>query len=557
MAAALDQFGIMSACMEVQNAWLTHPVELYDAMNDYWCKAIEIPLQAYRRALGGCETGFVELPSEFDERFQDPIWCNNPVSDCLKESYLLTTRWLEDNVYATPGVPDKIRRRAGFWVRQSCNAISPTNCFWLNPKAMSTFFESGGKSLLRGTKMLCDDALAGTVRMVPEHAFQVGKNLAITPGKVVFRNDMIELIQYQPTTEKVHQMPLVFVPPWINRYYILDLTPEKSMVHYLVSQGYTVFMISWKNPTPAMSDVSFEDFIFKGAYEAVKVAREICQVPAVHIVGYCIGGLAVSCLMAWLNGRSKNEKKDMPIAHATLFASLTDYSNPGEVDIFIDEQCIQDVEAVMDQKGFLGGDDLEKCFRFLRSNSLIWHYVVTRYLYGEEPPPVDLLYWNTNGTRLPKKMHSYYLREMYLHNKLKDKGAIVMKDIPLNLGNITQPFYVVGAEQDHITPWKETFKTCHLIKGPVRYVLATSGHIIGILSVPVNPPKRRYWAGDATGQTDATAWCEKQPKALGSWWEDWSQWLSDKCGELQVPPSMGNASYPVLLDAPGTYVLEN
>ena len=396
------------------------------------------------------------------------------------------------------------------------------------------------------------DMEQNAVRMVDQNAFQVGKDLAATPGDVVFRNEMLELIQYAPKTKKVHAVPIFIISPWINKYYILDLAPGKSLVEYLVSKGFTVFITSWKNPGRELRDANFDDYMFKGALTAIEVIQEITGSKKIHAGGYCIGGTLLSMLLAWLNrGRGAN-----PISSWTLFTTLVDFKHPGDIEVFIDEASIEWLETKMSATGYLDGDDMGMSFRMLRPNSLIWRYVVNSYMYGQEPPPLDVLFWNTDVTRLPAQMHSYYLREMYLENNLVKPDKLKFRRRGLDLGRIKQPLYVVGTEQDHIAPWKETFKIAGLVKGPVRYTLATSGHILGIINPPNPKSKRRYWCGDATAQKDADKWQAETTKGPGSWWDDWSAWLAGKCGAKVDARQPGSKKYPALVPAPGTYVLE-
>ena len=365
-----------------------------------------------------------------------------------------------------------------------------------------------------------------------------------------------ELIQYTPVKDQVHAIPVFIVSPWINKYYILDLNPGKSLVHYLVSQGFTVFITSWKNPTAEMSETSLDDYMLHGVLEAAEAVRAIAGAPHVHAVGYCIGGTILAALMAWLN-RTAKASKPIPIAHWTLLTTLVDFAQPGEIGVFIDETSVAHLERRMRAKGYLAGDQMAWSFRMLRSNSLIWHYVVHNYLYGDTPPPFDVLYWNLDSTRLPAAMHAFYLRELYLNNRLIMPDALTLGGRPIDLRRIKQPLYAVGTEQDHIAPWKETFKICSLLQAPVRYVLATSGHILGIVTPPVTPPKRHYWVGDASHETDPEAWrAGLKEKKAGSWWEDWVNWLAGHCGSLTEPPPLGSKKYPVLEPAPGRYVLE-
>lgn len=551
---ALDPFGMMRACWSVQKAWLQHPQALSRRLQAFHQKLVELNLQGVRR-LSGYQDQDVISPAPYDERFQEPVWHDNPFLDYLKEFYLLYTHWLEDAIYATPGASRREREKAGFLVRQILNAVAPSNFFWTNPAAVLRFLQTGGASVVDGVANFIDDYQRGTIRIADESAFQVGRNLATTPGAVVFRNKLLEVIQYAPQTEQVHEIPIVLVAPWINKYYILDLNPEKSLVRYLVSRGFTVFVTSWKNPGSDMRDTTLDDYLYQGALQAVETARSICGSERVHLTGYCIGGTIVAALMAWLN-RGGDDDGRMPVAHWTLLTTLVDFSNPGEIDVFIDEETIEYLEDRMHDKGYLDGQDMANSFRALRSNSLIWHYFVHNYLLGGDPPKFDVLYWNMDTTRMPEAMHSFYLREFYLNNKLVQPDGVELAGRPIDLRRITQPLYAVGAEQDHIAPWKETFKICRLIDGDVRYTLATSGHILGIINPPVTPPKRRYWTSDAAGFVDPLKWREKTPKVAGSWWEDWVAWLKPQCGSLTAPPPLGNEEYPALMEAPGSYVLE-
>lgn len=551
----IDPFGINKACLEMQRAWIEHPQQLFQRTAQLGMDCWALQSQMWRRFVGIPEKD--QVPAvEYDERFADPIWTDVAYLDFVKQFYLLGTRWLEDSIYDTPNLDWKNREKAGFWIRQWLNAVAPTNYFWTNPIAVKKFIESGGESVLKGLKNLLVDLKHNTIRMVDTDAFEVGKNLAITKGEVIFRNELFELIQYSPQTEQTHPLPILFVPPWINKYYILDLTPKKSLINWLVKQGFTVFLISWKNPTAEMRHTTFEDYLFKGVLPAIDVIKEICQVSQVHAVGYCIGGTLLSVLMAWLNANEETAGDKSPINSWTLFTTLTDFENPGEIQVFIDEENLTYINKLLKEKGYLDGKAMADSFRLLRSNSLIWHYYVHNYLYGEDLPAFDVLFWNMDSTRLPQAMHAFYLRAFYLENKLSKPNELIIGNRTLDLSKITQPLYDVATEQDHIAPWKETFKKCAQISSPIREVLATSGHILGIISPPVNPPKRRYWVGDATGASDPLEWQKQQSKVQGSWWDDWKIWLADQCGTLQNPPTTGNDKYPPLLPAPGSYVME-
>lgn len=549
-----DPFGIMRAYSEVSMAWFSQPFELANHSYQFAQSYTNITVQTWQRFLGIDQDDTI-VPCEYDARFQDPIWFNNPISDFIKEHYLLVTRWSEDLIYATPNVDAKTKHTCAFWHRQTCNALAPTNFFWLNPQALNECVKSGGKSIQQGAELFFEDMQANTVGMVNKKEFNVGKNLAITSGQVVYRNELFELIQYYPKTKTVSEIPILIVPPWINKYYILDLTPKKSLINYLVEQGFSVFVISWKNPSPKMANTNFDDFLFKGILEATNQTKALTNVEQIHACGYCIGGTALSTLMAWLNANPET-KENPPIAHWSLLCSLVDFENPGDISLFINEESVSMIEKIMQSQGYLSGEQMQHTFRLLRSNSLIWHYAVQQYLLGQKADAFDILFWNTDNTRLPEAMHSYYLREFYLNNNLVKPNALKFKNVPVNLKNIQQPLYCVGTEQDHITPWQETFKICQYINAPVRYTLATSGHIVGILSPPVTPPKRRYWTGDVRQTNNPLAWLNQQEKHLGSWWQDWSQWLSNHCGAQQDTPKLEYQHNPALPKAPGNYVLE-
>ncbi len=552
LSRTLDPFGIAGSLLRVQQAWLQHPWALASEMTRLGGALWSVQLHTWQRLMGAADAELIPA-AERDERFSEEIWQQSPYLHAVREFYLLYTRWLEDAVFATPEVPEKSRRRAAFWVRQGLNALAPTNFFWTNPTALQHYYRSAGTSLLKGLQNWMKDCARGDIAMVDESAFEVGRNLAATPGEVVFRNELLELIQYRPATAQVHAIPLLVVAPWINKYYILDLNERKSLVRYLVHRGFTVFITSWKNPGADMRQTTFDDYLLRGLLQAIEAVRGICGVPRIHAAGYCIGGTLLAAFMAWC---ARDEREPSPIAHWTLLTTLVDFARPGDIDVFIDEDGIAAIEKMMEARGYLDGAELALSFRLLRSNSLIWHYYVHNYLYGEEPPQFDVLYWNTDATRLPQAMHSFYLREMYLRNRLIAPDALTLGGRPIDLRRIRAPLYAVGTEQDHIAPWKETFRICAIVGGSVRYVLATSGHIMGVVSPPVDPPKRRYWVGEAGGRQDGEAWRASVPKVPGSWWEDWSAWLAARCEALQEPPGIGDATHPPLAAAPGSYVLE-
>ncbi|MBP6006345.1 MAG: alpha/beta fold hydrolase [Rhodoferax sp.] len=553
--AVQDPFGMVSSVLTAQAAWLKHPSELLQALNTTFIDALAFQSHLLRLSLGLPSEDVIK-PHVDDVRFADPDWVNNPVWDVAKEFYLAFTHRTEDMLFDTPGLSETQRKRAAFWARQWLNAMAPTNFFFSNPIAMRRFFETNGDSLRKGFMNFVRDAKAKNIRMVEADAFKVGVDLATTPGRVVMRNRLVELIHYTPTTAQVHQTPIVIITPWINKYYVLDLTPQKSMVKFLTDQGYSVFITSWKNPTAEMAGLSFDDYLLEGVDPAVQAARQICKAPQVHLTGYCIGGTLVTSYMAW--AARHFDAKNQPVAHWTLLTTLTNFAKPGDIDVFIDEPMIQAIEKKMAKTGFLDGNDMATSFRLLRSNSLVWHYFEHSYLLGEPLPAFDVLFWNMDTTRMPATMHSYYLRQMYLHNNLVKPDAMTLGGEKIDLTRIAQPLYAVSAEDDHIVPWRQSYLIRqHLnAKTPVRFVLSTSGHIFGIVNPVVNPPKRNFWVGEPKRQETSEDWYGGATKTTGSWWTDWMAWLAPKCGPMVSAPKLAVKSYPDLGAAPGTYVFE-
>ncbi len=555
VSKAVDPFGVTTSLLAAQMAWLMHPQELTRAVNALSSDLLALQAHVTRRAMGIPSPDVIE-PNADDARFAAPAWTDSASWDIVKEWYLAFTHRLQDMYFETPGLSDKERRRAAFWSRKWLNMVAPTNFFWTNPVALERAVATQGDSLRRGWANFQRDVAAKNIQMVEPDAFTVGKDLATTPGKVVFRNRLVELIHYTPTTEKVRAMPIVIVTPWINKFYILDLNPKKSLVKYLTDQGFSVFITSWKNPDAEMRDVRFDDYLLEGVNEVVRVAGEFCKQPKVHLVGYCIGGTLVSTYMAWANKRFGAGQT--PVAHWTLFTTLTDFSHPGDIDVFIDDACIGALEESMSKKGYLDGNEMATSFRLLRSNSLIWNYWVSSYLLGEALPPFDVLFWNVDSTRMPAAMHSYYLREMYLNNNLIKRDKLTIAGESIDLDRIVQPLYAVTAEDDHIAPWKQCYRIRKYVnvQAPVRFVLSTSGHILGIVNPPVNPPKRAYWIAEPERNEHWEQWFDRAEKKPGTWWQDWTAWLGERTGELVDAYPAANRKFPPLADAPGTYVLE-
>ena len=554
LTQTLDPYGITTTLFKVQRAWAQHPQEAMAASQHLWREWLSLQQHSWKRALGLPSEDVVPTHPE-DNRFSDPVWTDSAYWDIVKQWYLLYTHWLQDHLYETPGITEQDRRRGAFWMRKWLNAVAPTNFFAMNPVAQRKCIESRGQSLVDGMQLFLQDVRDGDISMTDKRPFKVGDNLATTPGQVVFRNRLLEVIQYAPTTDKVQAVPIVIVAPWINKYYILDLTSKKSLVKWLTDQGFTVFITSWKNPEAQMSDISFDDYIVDGIDQIVKVACSISKSKQVNLAGYCLGGTGVAIYMAWL-AKKFAKPEDMPVASWTLFTTLTDFSHAGDIEVFIDEGGLEAIYRNIDQKGYLDGKEMASSFRMLRSNSLIWHYWVHNYLYGETPPAFDVLYWNVDTTRMPAKMHKYYLREFYLNNRLKQANALTIGGEKIDLGQIRVPLYAVGCEEDHIAPWAQTFHICNFVSGPARYTLSSSGHILGIVNPPVNPPKRKFWSADTQRDDTPESWRGRTQVEPGSWWDGWKAWLLPYSGEQVPPPALGNRSYRKLEAAPGSYVLE-
>ena len=511
-----------------------------------WQSAMDTWSEAGRRWLGLSQP---EAPSGgADKRFAAPEWQGNPAWRGLKEMYLLASDWLLRQTSDADDLPPAERQRLDFHLRQFVDAMSPTLLLACNPAALRRAVETGGVSVADGVRNLLHDLKEGKLSMVDTDAFAPGRNLALTPGKVVFRNKLIELIQYAPSTETVHPVPLMIIPPWINKYYIMDMQPKNSLVRFLVEQSFTVFMLSWRNPDASMEDTTIEEYMELGPLAASDVARAITGSKTVNVMGYCIGGTLLSMTLAWLAAQG-----DERFRSATFMVSLQDFTKVGDTAVFLGDSTVDFIEQQMMERGYLDSREMSNMFNLLRSNDLIWSNVVNNYLLGQKPPAFDLLYWNSDGTRMARVAHTWYLRNTYSENNLMHPGRVHLKNVALDLGRIGLDMYAVGAEKDHIVPWDAAWRVTQLVGGPVRFVLASSGHIAGM----INPPggKGAYWAGDGKAETPL-AWRKATDRYDGSWWTDWSRWLAARGGDKAAPPPMGTADYPPLLDAPGRYVME-
>ncbi len=549
----VDPLGVFMPLMHAQWAWLTHPHELAEEAAELSTRMLSLQWYSWQRMMG-LPVKDIEQPNPDDTRFVDPIWKDSASWDITKEWYLLLTHHIQDMLFETPGLSSRDRRRAAFWWRKWLNAMAPTNFLLTNPVAMRKAAETHGDSLMRGMKNFMDDLQAGNIRMTRPDDFKVGVNLASTPGKVILRNRLLEVIHYKPVAERVHRVPLLIVTPWINKFYILDLVAKKSMIRYLLEQGFDVFITSWKNPDASMAEVGFDDYITEGIDAAVAAACAIAKSPKLNAVGYCIGGTALATYLAWAN--RKYAPSDVPVESATFFTTLVDFHKPGDIEVFLDEGSFHYLARKMRDKGYLDGGEMASAFRLLRSNSLIWHYVVHGYLYGEAPPPFDVLFWNMDATRMPARMHTWYLRNLYLDNKLIKKDALEIAGQSIDLSRIIQPLYAVTAADDHIAPWRQAFRINNYAAGEKRFVLSSSGHILGIVNPVVNPPKREYWVAPTERHDNPDTWHERAEHRAGSWWEDWVAWLGPHAGELAAPGPVSSKAYPAVGDAPGSYVLE-
>ncbi len=496
------------------------------------------------RVLGSSTGGPVS--ADGDRRFADPAWEHNPAYFGLRQGYLLWTRLLDDLV-AAARLDERGTERARFALGMIADAAAPTNTLLGNPAALKKAFDTGGTSVARGVWHFLEDVATndGMPRQVDASPFTLGENLAATPGRVVFRNRLIELIQYAPQTADVFEVPLLLSPPWINKYYVMDLAPGKSFAEWAVGHGHTVFAISYRNPDESLRDVTLDDYLLEGPLAALDVVREIAGAPRANVVGLCLGGTLTVMMLALLAANGEQR-----VNAATVLNTLTDFSDPGPLAIFTDPRSVADLERKMNERGYLDGAEMARTFNLLRANDLIWNYVGSNWLMGEDPPAFDILAWNADSTNMPAAMHSQYLRSCYLENAFA-RGDLELDGTRLDPSKIGADLYVVGAEVDHIAPWRSTYATTQLVRGQTRFVLTSSGHIAGI----VNPPggKRRYWTGDEL-PAEAEAWLAKAAEHHGSWWEDWAEWMDTRAGKRREPPPLGTDEHPALGDAPGTYV---
>ena len=545
-----DPTSIGVAFMEMTARMMSDPAGLMQAQMNLWQDTMALWQHTAQRMAGQAPAPVVE-PEPGDRRFKDAEWDENHLFDFIKQSYLLTARWLQSTVRDVEGIDDKAAQKIDFYTRQFVDAMAPSNFVMTNPEVLRATVESKGENLVRGLNNLLGDLERGKgelrIKMTDDEAFTLGENIATTPGKVIYQNDLIQLLQYAPATDTTYKRPLLVIPPWINKFYILDLQPKNSFIKWAVEQGYTVFVISWVNPDETLAQKSFDDYMLEGPLDALDAIEKATGEREVTAIGYCLGGTLLACTLAYMAA-----KGDDRIKAATYFAAMVDFEQTGELGVFIDEEQLAALEQRMGEKGYLDGAAMASTFNMLRANDLIWSFVVNNYLLGKDPLPFDLLYWNSDSTRMPAGMHGFYLRKMYLENALVAPGGVTLDGVPIDLGKIEAPSYILATREDHIAPWASAYAATRLYGGPVRFVLASSGHVAGV----VNPPaanKYSHWI-NARIATTPEAWLAKAEEKPGSWWPDWRQWNARRSGKKVAARTPGSGKLKPIEDAPGAYV---
>ncbi len=538
---------------EIWQHWLSNPNKLAEHQGELLQKYMEL-WQATGQRLMGQDAPPVATPDAGDARFNDPDWKNNPYFDFWKQAYLLTARWMMDSLEETEGLSERDRHKADFMLRQMVSAMSPTNNPMTNPEVIRETMKSGGQNLVAGMSNFAGDLTQSgdllKISQVDTTAFEVGTNIAVSPGKVVFQNEIIQLIQYAPTTGEVHEIPFLIVPPWINKFYILDLGPQKSFIKYCVDQGYTVFVVSWVNPDAKLAHKTFQDYMREGLMAATEAVKKECGVSKINVLGYCIGGTLLATTLAYLAGRHEEHYNS-----ATFLVAQVDFTRAGDLKLFIDEEQLKAIEDIMAKDGFLDGGRMSTVFNMLRPKDLVWPYIVNNYMLGKKPPAFDLLYWNQDSTRMPPANHSFYLREFYHENKLS-RGKMVIDNVQLDLGSVRLPVFQLATREDHISPARSVFTGAKLFGGPVEFILAGSGHIAGVISPP-GKTKYPYWRNRRPLShpecNTLDQWIAGSEEIKDSWWPHWSKWLQQFSGG-KVKARVPGAKLGTIEDAPGSYV---
>ena len=546
----LDPADMARSFQELMQKMMADPAKVMESQLKLWQEYTNLWQSNLKRMMGEESAPVIE-PDQGDRRFKDEQWTENPVFDYIKQSYLLASKYLHESVRDTEGLDPRMAEKVDFYTRQYIDAVAPTNFAMSNPEVLRRTVETGGENLLTGLSNLLDDLERGKgklrVKMTDLDRFKLGENVAVTPGKVVFQNDLMQLLQFAPSTETVYKRPLLIIPPWINKYYILDLRPKNSFIKWAVEQGHTVFVISWVNPDEKLAHKDFEDYMFEGPLAALDAIEQATGEHECKVIGYCLGGTLLASMLAFMA-----EKGDTRVKAATFFVTMTDFSEPGELGVFIDDDQLAKMDEQMERTGYFDGSSMAEAFNLLRANDLIWSFVINNYLMGKDPFPFDLLYWNSDSTRMPCKMHSSYLHKLYEQNLLCKANGISFDGVGIDLAKVKIPAYFISAKEDHIAPWKSTYAGTQLLSGPVRFVLGMSGHIAGI----VNPPSAKkygYWSNDELPQ-DPDQWLAGAQSHEGSWWMDWKKWVQRFNGKKVPARVPGDGKLEAIEDAPGSYV---
>jgi len=545
-----DPLNVGDAFLEMTTRMMSDPTRLAQAQVELWNGYMNLWQQTANKMIGkGSDTPVEAEPD--DRRFLHSDWDENLVFYYIKQSYLMTSKWMINTVRETDGLDDETARKVDFYTRQFIDAMAPTNFALTNPEVLRETVDSKGQNLVNGLSNLLDDLEKGKgqlrIKHVEDDAFELGVTVATSPGKVVFQNELFQLLQFSPLTEKVRKTPLVIVPPWINKYYILDLREKNSFIKWATEQGHTVFVVSWVNPDAALAQKTFEDYMLDGPVAAIGAACDAAGTDKVNVIGYCIGGTMTAAALAYMA-----EKGDDRVASSTFFTTLVDFEEPGELGVFIDEEQIASLEDKMAERGYLEGSEMASTFSMLRANDLIWSFVINNYLLGKEPFPFDLLFWNADSTRMPAVMHSFYLRKMYQENALVQPGGLELGGVKIDLRKIKLPVYILSAKEDHIAPWESTFSATQLYSGDTKFVLASSGHIAGVVNPPIS---NRYSYRTNTKKTTTPAeWLDGAKEHAGSWWPDWDKWVKKFAGGAVAARVPGSGKLKAIEDAPGSYV---
>jgi len=549
--AELDPLNLGQAFIEMTTRLIADPSKLAQAQMQFWGEYMTLWQRSAMKFMGH-DTDPVARPESGDRRFKDAAWDENVVFDFIKQSYLLASKYIQGTVKEVDGLDGKTSRKVDFYTRQFVDAMAPSNFVMTNPQVLRTTLETGGENLVKGLDNLLTDLERGhgelRITMTDTDAFEVGRNIAVSPGQVVFQNDLMQLIQYAPSTETVARRPLLIIPPWINKFYILDLRPENSFIRWAVSQGLTVFVISWVNPDARLAQKSFEDYMFEGPLAAMEAIERQTGETDLNVIGYCLGGTLLAATLAHMTAKGTAGR----VKSATYFTTMIDFQEAGELGVFIDEEQLAALEARMAKEGYLDGSAMATTFNMLRANDLIWSFVVNNYLLGKEPFPFDLLYWNSDSTRMPAAMHSYYLRRMYQENKLVEPGALSLGGTPIDLSRIEVPSFILSTKEDHIAPWRSTYAGTQIYGGPVKFVLSGSGHIAGVVNPP-EPVKYAHWTNSRRARSPE-AWLKGAAEKPGSWWPEWRNWVKKFDGGSVPARDPGKGPLPPIEPAPGAYV---